>query len=116
MPKDKLLRINCELCGGSNNQQVIWRNPQKVVCRNCGLVFKNPYPSKRSLSQYYGKSAFASGSSFRSFEKGSRLYALSRERIRFLERYLPLTGGRVLDIGCSAGELLSLFDTTAWEK
>lgn len=88
-------------------------------CRQCGLVFANPFPTAADLEAMYTPDG----------DWGTRRpdapstkrppVAYLRELFRPLDGRFdvaaPPAGGRVLDIGCGNGELLDAFQDLGWE-
>jgi len=88
-------------------------------CRRCGLVFASPLPSKDELDRFY--SAAGDWGQSRQHEPeltGRPPSAYVRELFQPVESTFdvarPRPGGRVLDIGCGAGELLDAFQDLGW--
>ena len=83
-------------------------------CANCGIVFLFPLPSESELATLYDKRYY--GDNRRKFlapiEAG--VAALTRLKWKRLERLLS-PGGRLLDIGCGRGTLLTLARASGFE-
>lgn len=81
-----------------------------VKCAKCGLVFREPKPSDKTMIEYYQKSY----SDIFDEEK----YKSHREEIflNFLEKAVKHSGGgKLLDVGCGYGIFLSLAKNQGWE-
>jgi len=110
--------VSCDLCG-NDNYGVIWPEtvrrtladsdftvfgeqgeyPRLVRCRRCRLVYANPRDSAELQDKYRELDI-----NNYLLEEHSRRKTC-RSNVSFLKKYLA--GGRVLDIGCSAGLFLS---------
>ena len=91
-----------------------------VLCRDCGFMYTNPRPSAEQMRHYYSDASSASGSVYHSLAHGSRLPDLTIERAQFIASrvaaHVPAQHGRLLDIGCSFGDLLSELNLPGWQK
>ena len=104
--KVDLEHINCDLCG-SNEYRLRYRKPDNwlwlnqfeypiVECCNCHLVFVNPRPTSKSMSEFYPQTYHYE----RDGDEWEKRYA---REISFLPQ---LNSEAVLDIGCARGEFL----------
>lgn len=75
-------------------------------CRNCGTGRVDPLPDAAELAGYYADAYYGEGG--RKFNRFFELLVrlIAARHLRFLVRRVP-PGGRVLDIGCGRGTLLS---------
>ena len=100
---------NCIICENKNSVKSLGiQNLAK--CQKCRLVFRNPIPSSEDVHQYYEK---AYTSTF--FEEGS-----GRHRTKLYEKFLDRISnkknkGRLLDIGCSFGQFITLAYQKGWD-
>jgi 2-polyprenyl-3-methyl-5-hydroxy-6-metoxy-1,4-benzoquinol methylase len=114
--------VSCSLCGKKNNYRLFiandWRfNPQKkfqvVKCRNCGLIYINPRPKQEEIGNFYPEESYwgCLGQNERSkkeiLENYGEIYQLVKD--------CKPRPGRVLDVGCGSGELLSLLKKDGWQ-
>ena len=85
-----------------------------VMCMGCGLLYQDPRPSPQCMSTMYAK-AYRSG--LPSAEHLSRKQKGAEERFAWITRVLGVRGTRqrVLDVGCSEGSLLAIFQRHGWE-
>jgi 2-polyprenyl-3-methyl-5-hydroxy-6-metoxy-1,4-benzoquinol methylase len=80
-----------------------------VQCRDCGLCFTNPRPSRRSIGQFYP----AVYGPHRPPHDGRRA---GRRRSREERQMLPWHGqGRLLDFGCGGGAYLERMHRQGWD-
>lgn len=86
-----------------------------VRCRSCGLVYLNPRPTRQEMTAYYPDVYHTSPDSRRLVPRLEEAYRLHQhaEVARWLARRRPARG-RLLDIGCGAGELLTVLRHDGW--
>jgi len=111
--------VKCALCDSDNNALLLSSIDKRyhstttiyqlVRCRNCGLIYLNPMPQKDEIAQFYPGNMF-SGESFVSKEFSKVIY-----RSKFYKLTKSLPAGKVLDIGCGGGNILSLFERKKWQ-
>lgn len=83
-----------------------------VRCRECGHHYSSPRISGEDMRRYYSQLNSEYYDEARSVEDGR---VREHERIRALVESL-VPGGRVLEVGCGYGHLLSKFDPGRWER
>ena len=100
---------NCTICGGAGFRAVFrlegtaWR---VVQCVQCGTGRLDPLPSAEEIARFYPPTYYGTtGRKFKRYVEWAVRFVAIR-RVRFLARRVP-RGGRVLDIGCGRGTLLS---------
>src|SRR5262249_40158603 len=111
----------CLLCGGDDAEPIIeaadplgCTGPQlryRVVrCAACSLTYTNPRPTVNAIGHFYPEdyAPYEQRSSDRSLQSWAR-------RQDPFTRALPLVpGGRLLDFGCGAGEMLQQMSAHGW--
>jgi 2-polyprenyl-3-methyl-5-hydroxy-6-metoxy-1,4-benzoquinol methylase len=88
-----------------------------LKCENCGLLFTNPRPDKKTIGQYYKSNQYISHSNTR---KGivNRIYHFVRSlnhRTKYKSISKIKSEGEILDIGCATGEFLAYFKKRGWK-
>ena len=117
--------VDCVLCGGRENIVVrvvgdrLYASDDArftmVRCRACGLVYLDPRPTADEIGVYYPDDYNVP------HVRGGRLARLEgayrarqqREVVRWLAALKP-SRGRLLDVGCGAGELLAALRGDGW--
>lgn len=104
--------LSCVLCGNSSSDKLLEFEAQSVLrCRSCGLCFWTDIPDEEEIKRRYGADYFEgeyseSVNPSESREVGAKIFVS-------LERYVK--GGRLLDVGCGAGEYLAAAKARGWE-
>ncbi len=98
--------LHCVLCGGKHFKKLLSVEGKNIVrCRRCGLVktenFKEPDYRKYHRDKEY-----------QDYEAHFRNIFL--KRIQIIEKFF-VEPGKVLEIGCSVGILLSILKEKGWE-
>ena len=79
-----------------------------VECRDCGHMMLHPPPSDEELGRIYGENYWLQDGSDAERRHFSQLkQATARHYLNVVERCLGRHGGRLLEIGCGAGDLLA---------
>jgi SAM-dependent methyltransferase len=99
----------CPLCAGARLEYAFSAAGQRLVrCADCRLLMSNPQPSPAELAAIYHPSYFLGAESAGGREQLRRLKGASaRKYLDELLRYRGVHGGRLLEIGCGAGEFLA---------
>lgn len=104
----------CIICNGNNLikfANIDYLEAKK--CLDCGMISVNPHLNKQGLSiiykNYFNKRLSEDQKTL--FEKRKIMYKLDHDWItKFID------SGKILDVGSSGGQFLSLFDSTKWER
>jgi len=108
--------VGCALCGGNNTELVIKvynthdaysitnQSFNLVKCRNCGLLYINPRPTKEEISRFYPEKYYSVKITFLTKIINLINYFLKLAQIRRVIKYKKQ--GRLLDLGCGVGEFL----------
>ncbi|MFH0731769.1 MAG: class I SAM-dependent methyltransferase [Candidatus Omnitrophota bacterium] len=79
-----------------------------VKCKNCSLIFTNPRLKSDLLLKFYSE-----GRDIDYIKQQQERTQVFRNVIKYIESFCP--GGRMLDIGCGAGFLLSAAAAKGWD-
>lgn len=89
---------------------------QLQKCEQCDLVLTNPYPDKDHLPKYYESNDY-----FSHPNKKQSIFSFLYNSVKILNlryKYKVATSGlevgRILDIGCGAGDFLSVAKNNGW--
>ena len=123
--EELLEEVDCPLCGSAEKEQLFATRDRLhdlegvftlMRCQRCGLLYLSPRPTRQAIGRYYPDDYFPYAQ--RSFPP--LLAALVRRwggaerRVRAVMRFVPR--GRLLDIGCGAGDFLeALLRHEDWE-
>jgi SAM-dependent methyltransferase len=115
--------LECNGCGANDYRQLRvypgFADTDLVACRRCGLMQAQPLPTDDFLWDYYnsnfGNDPSQGFSMTDKNEAGFRTRAM--HQLNFIREFVELDGRgrRVIDVGCHAGSLLSLFKERGWE-
>ncbi|MDV2502437.1 MAG: class I SAM-dependent methyltransferase [bacterium] len=114
---DSLTLAACPVCGSADLTTIFaLRGFQHHQCRGCKFIFVNPRLSDRAAEAFYNSPYYESYYRMVELEQAKRGRLVScSSPIKKLQTIVAEVGrmkptGRVLDIGCGTGVLLSLFD------
>ena len=106
----------CDLCGSSDFLAVMndiadtnWCLGGRftlVRCRECGLYYLNPRPSRSEIGRYYPETYLPYEISSRLVRYAKQIFWMREKRL--IRRYVP-RGSAVLEVGCASGEFLAYF-------
>jgi len=109
----ELEQIDCPVCGPS--QTSLWLDDHKPTrylrCKKCATVFASPRLAQKvrhssvEIAWDYSADLLA--------REALRLPALKQEA-EYIQKHVQ--GGRLLDVGCSAGDFFKFFPPSAWER
>lgn len=97
-----LEEINCSICGSSGKLPVLTTKLgfSLVRCIQCGFQFYSPRPASEHIEEYYHGEDFYRNVNIQSVENVLPL--------------LPKIPGKLLDVGCGVGALVSLSNKIGW--
>lgn len=118
--------VNCNFCQ-NNNTKLLFLQKDKfnitndnfsiVQCQNCGLIYINPRPTQEEIIKFYPdtyswKETLTADTFFtKIIRKLEKLYRehLLRYEVKKSIKFTKKKKGKILDIGCGAGDRLNLF-------
>ncbi len=98
----EIININtCPLCGIKGiSHKLFNKNSFSIVeCKNCGLSYVNPQPTKKFIDNYYKENK-------KIWNSNEKEYPISIYILKRIRKYVR--NGDWLDIGCSEGHLLQV--------
>jgi 2-polyprenyl-3-methyl-5-hydroxy-6-metoxy-1,4-benzoquinol methylase len=123
--------VKCNLCGRDNAKYLFRKRSffqdksyfDVVKCRNCGLIFVNPRPTEKALSNLYSKAYFVEADGL---QGGYQDYLKDRDiilnevnlnfrDISFKQIEESLGGRKCLEVGCAARFFLEFMHERGWE-
>jgi 2-polyprenyl-3-methyl-5-hydroxy-6-metoxy-1,4-benzoquinol methylase len=103
MPIEKI--SSCRLCGSGDLKFKYEINLSNILeCNNCSFTQVNEIPSEHDLLKLYGDSYFKKG---KYIEDRAIRYEQKR-RLNWILKCRGKSNGRLLDVGCSTGDFISL--------
>ena len=126
IPQEKALMSRCTVCGGGEWSLVrsgcdLYQPNDETTfnldrCLSCGQIMQNPLPTPEQLSKGYSAEYAPYRPAWK--QKGWPLWKILRElttsrRMRRLDRYG--SGGRLLEVGCGAGDFLYAMHRKGWD-
>ena len=107
----------CVVCGGRGRRQFREQGRYTIVsCTSCGLRFLDPQPTDDDLASLYSEQYFVS---YDSRQQGYDGYAAEAENWRrtFQDRLrdLPVTKGKLLDVGAATGFFVEQARAAGWD-
>lgn len=107
-------RSVCALCGSADFKPFWKKDFVMGVCNQCGLVYMNPVDWDMLDDLYRNKYDYAKLGS----ERFPAPSPWDRERGAWVDSFFEQTGTkrRLVDIGCGAGKLLSVFSAGKWDR
>jgi SAM-dependent methyltransferase len=124
--------VNCNLCNNDLTELLFSKRDKfritqdefnVVACRKCGLLYVNPRPTREEMGRFYPETyswkETLEAASFltqwvRKLERGYRYHLLKDEASK-VTRFMGRSSGRVLDIGCGAGDRLDVLRSMEFE-
>jgi len=102
----------CIVCKEDNFIQYAKENYfQALKCSSCGMISVNPHFTEEGLDKFY--------SSYYKIRTTNNELSLQRKKMYLEDRdwvHNFINSGKVLDVGCSDGSFLDVFDENLWER
>lgn len=102
----------CIICNSKNF--VSWAKLDYLEakkCNYCGMISVNPHLNQEGLTKVYDDYFSHRLDAKELFEKRKIMYEIDRDWItKFINH------GNILDVGCSGGQFLSVFDSKNWDR
>lgn len=119
--------VNCNICEKDNTDPLFKVKDMRfefpgefnlVMCRDCGLVYLNPRPTKREINDYY-PNEYEQHKAWNNTNTIKRIFGHSYVRLLLfggdLRSLKSFTKGRILDVGCGGGKYLKILDDSGWD-
>lgn len=119
--------VNCGMCGNDQGEILLATEAKFVLqkCRECGMVFVSPRPTKSEILGYYpeGYSSWkphsskqGNGSAIRRVLRAAwGAYARLMQGASMWSLEDDISKGKVLDVGCGGGSYLKALHRAGWE-
>jgi len=111
-------KIICNLCQHKNFQEIFRQKESRILkCRNCGLIFRHPQPSRAEIQKLYDQKKYLENPYFAGLKKG---YTSKNPAVIIYQKELGKLNkikkpGRILDLGCAYGVFLDLARKYGWK-
>ena len=115
----------CPWCGSQKAQIHLWLKDEFLTkedfliyeCKNCGLLYTDPRPSKDKIGNYYKSEEYYS---HQENKKGfiPKVYETVKGfnlKTKYEMAARGLKEGAVLDIGCGVGDFLQIMENHGWK-
>ena len=103
---------SCIICNGKNLEA--WAKLDYLEakkCKDCGMISVNPHLNDEGLSKVYEDYFSHRLDEKELFEKRKIMYKIDHDWVtKFINH------GKMLDVGCSGGQFLSVFDPKKWKR
>ena len=100
--------VKCVICDSDHSRKLLSKNSYNITkCKNCGLVYVNPRPTKDELVAIY------SSSNITPLDKNSNIKKF-RIGLKAIKKFFQKPG-KILDVGCSTGTFLSMAEIDGWK-
>ena len=101
--------MRCNLCN-SNNFSKILHIKELVMCDNCNLVFFLKQPKYKDIRKLYNNEFFSPSKYYKKLEKSD----MKNFSIIFKEIKKYKKPGKMLDVGCSTGNMIDFARSNGW--
>ena len=102
----------CIICNSENLEE--WAKLDYLEakkCKDCGMISVNPHLNDEGLTKVYQDYFLHRLDEKELFEKRKIMYKIDHDWVtKFINH------GKMLDVGCSGGQFLSVFDSKKWER
>lgn len=125
--ENQLSYTKCNLCGSNNADLIIDLRRSKdsrvrqyriVQCKQCGLIYLNPRPSKEKMASFYPENYLPFKKASIEEEDSSLLKWARRQKYnkmsRTIKAFFKDEPGALLDVGCSTGLFLNHMAQKGW--
>jgi SAM-dependent methyltransferase len=108
--------VTCYNCGFEEiSSSFVIDRFRHVRCKNCGMVYTNPRLKEKTTHDRYHDNAYDASYKIKLIPSiDYRRNVLGVNKYNQIARYFDKPG-KVLDIGCGLGELLSVFNENSWD-
>jgi 2-polyprenyl-3-methyl-5-hydroxy-6-metoxy-1,4-benzoquinol methylase len=96
----------CPICSSWDTSAPFWKKPRFHQCQQCGLIFRDPFPTVARLSHLYTTSWMSPDEN--KAETGATEVKSAQSLLKFLIRSIGntnLSGKRILDFGAGRGAM-----------
>ena len=97
---------NCPICSSRDTSAPFWKKPRFHQCQQCGLIFRDPFPTVARLSHLYTTSWISPDEN--KAETGATEVNSAQSLVKFLIRSIGntnLSSKRILDFGAGRGAM-----------
>ncbi len=101
--------MKCNICGGIRFDQALGVR-DLARCRNCGLIFFRKQPSPGQIKKFYNTEIFSPAEYYKKMQKADKKnFSIVMGHV---EKIKP--AGKLLDVGCSTGNLMEFARSRGW--
>lgn len=108
-------RVDCPNCGEKEGRQFIQKRFSYVRCAGCGMVYCSPRLNSEVNTRIHSRETYIEHFKLKVIPSiDYRRDVLARRKYEQLMGFFK-GSGRVIDIGCGLGEVLSVFQENGWD-
>ncbi len=101
--------MKCNLCDGNKFDQALGVK-SLVLCKQCGLIFFRKQPTTSQIKKFYNTEIFSPAEYYKRMEKADKKnFSIVLKKVSKIKKR-----GKVLDVGCSTGNLLEMARKYGW--